>query len=177
MGRPKRIRRRINASVHRIININQLDDLSAIAAIRQNEIDILVNLNGYFGDHRTSIFAKRAAGIQVNYLGFPGTLGASYLDYIIADQHVIPLDHMDFYTEKVAYLPDCYQANDSKREIGHHLVSRGQCGLPQSGFVFCCFNQSYKITQEVFDCWMRILNKSKVASCGFSKAMRAQKLI
>src|ERR1019366_4704402 len=98
--------------------------------------DILVNLNGYFGEHRTRMFSQRPAPIQVNYLGFPGTLGATYLDYIIADQHVIPNDNKAFYTEKVVYLPDCYQANDRKKKIVMRLFSRVECGLPQKGFVF-----------------------------------------
>ena len=151
------IRRRINASLNNIIDISQLDDSSAVAAISENQIDILVNLNGYFGEHRTRVFSQRPAPIQVNYLGFPGTLGASYMDYIIADQHVIPDDHKAFYAEKVVYLPNCYQANDQKKEIGTRLFSRVECGLPQKGFVFCCFNNNYKITPEVFDCWIRIL--------------------
>ena len=151
------IRKRINASVRGIIDISKLSDSSAVAAICENQIDILVNLNGYFGKHRTQVFAQRPAPIQANYLGFPGTLGASYIDYIIADQHVVPPSHKEFYTEKVVYLPDCYQANDRKKEIGTRLFSRAECGLPQNGFIFCCFNNNYKITPEVFSCWMRLL--------------------
>ena len=153
------IRRRINHSVHGVINIQQLSDPSAVAAICENQIDILINLNGYFGEHRTRVFAQRPAPIQVNYLGFPGTLGASYIDYIIADQHVIPPDHNAFYTEKVVYLPNCYQANDRKREIGTRFYSREECGLPEKGIVFSCFNNNYKIMPDIFDCWMRILKQ------------------
>jgi predicted O-linked N-acetylglucosamine transferase (SPINDLY family) len=153
------IRRRIAAAVSGIIEISELSDASAAAAIRDRQIDILVNLNGYFGAERTGVFAERPAPIQVNYLGFPGTLGAPYIDYIIADQCVIPPGHEEFYTEKVAYLPECYQANDEKKEITARVFSRAECGLPQQGFVFCCFNNNYKITPEVFDCWMRILGR------------------
>jgi predicted O-linked N-acetylglucosamine transferase (SPINDLY family) len=153
------IRSRIDAAVHEIIEIRQLSDAAALAAIREKQIDILVNLNGYFGEQRTQLFANRAAPIQVNYLGFPGTLGASYIDYIIADQHLIPENHKPFYNEKVIYLPDCYQANDSKRKIGPNVPSRLQCSLPQTGFVFCCFNNSYKILPDVFDRWMQILSQ------------------
>jgi len=103
------------------------------------------------------VFAQRPAPIQVNYLGFPATLGASYSDYIIADRQVIPPSDREFYTEKVLYLPDCYQANDRKRAIAPRTFSRVECGLPQTGFVFCCFNNNFKITAEVFDRWMRIL--------------------
>src|SRR5262249_23355093 len=110
------IRRRINAAVPNMINIRQLDDAAALAAIRERQIDVLINLNGYFGEQRTHLFAARAAPVQVNYLGFPGTLGASYMDYIIADRRVIPENHKPFYNEKIVYLPNCYQANDDKRK-------------------------------------------------------------
>jgi protein O-GlcNAc transferase len=153
------IRRRINAALHEMVEIRQLSDMSALAAIRDKQIDVLVNLNGYFGEQRTQLFAARAAPIQVNYLGFPGTLGASYMDYIIADRHVIPESHKTFYDEKVVYLPNCYQANDRKRTIAAGIPSRLECGLPESGFVFCCFNNSYKILPDVFDRWMRILSQ------------------
>ena len=153
------VRKRINASLHRIVDISRLSDTSAAAAISENEIDILVNLNGYFGEERTAVFANRCAAIQVNYLGFPGTLGASYMDYIIADQHVIPEKHKEFYTEKIAYLPNCYQANDNKKKIGTYNFTRLELGLPEKGFIFCCFNNNYKILPDVFDCWMRILKK------------------
>ena len=136
-----------------------MSDTSAAAAIFENEIDILVNLNGYFGEERTAVFANRCGAIQVNYLGFPGTLGASYMDYIIADQHVIPEKHKQFYTEKVVYLPNCYQANDSKKKISTYNFTRLEVGLPEKYFVFCCFNNNYKILPDVFDCWMRILKK------------------
>jgi len=153
------IRQRINASVPNIIDISRVSDLSAAEAIGDNQIDILVNLNGYFGRHRMGVFAQRAAPIQVNYLGFPGTLGATYMDYIIADKHVIPDKNKAFYNEKVVYLPNCYQANDQKKKIGTQAFSRHECGLPEAVFVFCCFNNSYKITPSIFDCWVRILKR------------------
>lgn len=152
-----KIRARIDAALHKIIDIRQLSDAAALAAIREQEIDILVNLNGYFGEHRTQLFAQRASPIQVNYLGFPGTLGASYMDYIIADRCVIPEDQKNFYQEKVVHLPHCYQANDRKKEIAPRRPTRAENGLPETGFVFCCFNNSYKILPDVFDRWMRIL--------------------
>jgi predicted O-linked N-acetylglucosamine transferase (SPINDLY family) len=154
-------RQRIDASVQGVIDISGLSDPQAVAAIRDHRIDILVNLNGYFGDNRTGVFARRAAPIQVNYLGFPGTLGAGYMDYIIADQHVLPAEHRPFYAEKVAWLPNCYQANDDKKEIAAQIFTREECGLPAEGVVFCCFNNAYKITPAVFDVWMRILTQVK----------------
>ncbi len=155
------IRRRINTAVPEpeMVDIRRLSDAAAVAAIRERQIDILVNLNGYFGEQRMQLFAARVAPLQVNYLGFPGTLGASYMDYIIADRHVIPENHKIFYNEKVAYLPNCYQANDSKRKIAAKLPTRSEFGLPESGFVFCCFNNSYKILPNIFDRWMRILSR------------------
>jgi predicted O-linked N-acetylglucosamine transferase (SPINDLY family) len=105
------------------------------------------------------LFTHRMAPIQVNYLGFPGTLGANYIDYIIADRFVIPEDHKPFYNEKVVYLPNCYQANDSKRKIAAGAPDRLECGLPASGFVFCCFNNCYKILPDMFDRWMRVLSQ------------------
>jgi len=153
------IRDRIKATVHATIEIRRLSDALALAAIREKQIDILVNLNGYFGEQRTQLCASRAAPIQVNYLGFPGTLGARYMDYIIADSHVIPETQKPFYSERVVYLPTCYQANDSKRKIAANVPSRLECGLPESGFAFCCFNNSYKILPNVFDRWMRILSQ------------------
>jgi predicted O-linked N-acetylglucosamine transferase (SPINDLY family) len=152
-------RRRINAGVDRVIPLRELNDIRALAAIRECRIDILVNLNGYFGDDRARLFAHRAAPLQVNYLGFPGTLGARYMDYIIADRVVIPPNQREFYCEKVAYLPHCYQANDRNREIADLVYSRAECGLPAHGFVFCCFNNAYKITPAMFARWMRILTQ------------------
>ena len=152
-------RRRIDASVQGVINIRELSDPRAAAAIRDSGIDVLVNLNGYFGEARTRVFARRPAPIQVNYLGFPGTLGATYMDYIIADRHVIPPAHRPFYTEKVVTLPHCYQANDRQKEISTRDFSRADCGLPAGGVVFCCFNNAYEITPEIFGCWMRILQR------------------
>jgi predicted O-linked N-acetylglucosamine transferase (SPINDLY family) len=150
-------RQRIVSSVDRIVDIAGLSDPDAVAAIRDRRIDILVNLNGYFGDHRSGVFARRAAPIQVNYLGFPGTLGASYMDYIVADAVVLPEAQRPFFVEKVVTLPNCYQANDDARPIADRNFSRRECGLPAQGFVFCCFNNAYKITPAMFDVWMRIL--------------------
>lgn len=150
-------RRRIEACVHRVLPIRALADPDAVAAIRDCQIDVLVNLNGYFGDERTRVFARRAAPIQVNYLGFPGTLGASYMDYIIADRHVLPDADKPFYSEKVAHLPNSYQANDNIRPIAPRSFDRADCGLPAHGVVFCCFNNAYKITPDVFERWMQIL--------------------
>lgn len=151
------MRSRINTAFTNIIDITTMTDLEAVKIIEQLQIDILVNLNGFFGKARQGIFALRAAPIQVNYLGFPGTLGASYMDYIIADRIVLPKSSEQFYVEKVLALPDSYQANDCNREMSSKIFNRADEGLPETGFVFCCFNNSYKITATTFDSWMRIL--------------------
>lgn len=150
-------RKRIETAVHRITPIRSLNDTQAAQAIRDSGIDILVNLNGYFGDDRTRVFAQRPAPVQVNYLGFPGTLGASYMDYIVADATVIPDAQRPFFTEKVVHLPDSYQANDRTRAIADRVFTRDELGLPPDGVVFACFNNNYKITPQTFDGWMRIL--------------------
>jgi predicted O-linked N-acetylglucosamine transferase (SPINDLY family) len=141
------------------IDIGELRDTEAAAKIHAAEIDILVNLNGYFGKLRMDVFAQRPAPLQVNYLGFPGTLGAPYIDYIIADAVVIPEDEQRFYDEQVVTLPGCYQVNDSKGRVVAAAPSRAQTGLPEHGFVFCNFNQSYKLTPDTFAGWMRILSR------------------
>lgn len=138
------------------IDIGALNHGQAAAKIREAEIDILVNLNGYFGKLRMEVFAQRPAPLQVNYLGFPGTLGAPYIDYLIADATVIPPQEQHFYDEQVVTLPGCYQVNDDRRTIAAR-PTRQETGLPEQAFVFCNFNQSYKLTPDVFAGWMRIL--------------------
>ena len=152
-----RWRRRIVDCVHRVVSIRDLDTREAVKAVQDEHIDVLIDLAGYCGEQRTDLFSQKPAPIQINYLGFPGTLGAAYIDYIIADRCVIPPNNRQYYTEKVVYLPNCYQANDAARPIGTTTVSRAECGLPATGFVFCCFNNSHKITPEMFSRWMRIL--------------------
>ena len=101
--------------------------------------------------------ALRPAPIQVSYLGYPGTMGASFIDYLLVDDFVAPADQQPFFTEKLWHLPGCYQVNDSQREIAAHTPSRADCGLPKTGFVFCCFSNNHKITPTMFDVWMRLL--------------------
>jgi protein O-GlcNAc transferase len=155
------IRKRLEAAFDRFIDVSRLSDAVAAARIASEEIDILVNLNGYFGERRMGIFAHRPAPVQVNFLGFPATLGAPYIDYIIADRIVIPENERQFYTEQVVTLPDSYQVNDSRRAIAAQTPSRAACGLPESGFVFCSFNQSYKLAPDIFERWMAILKQTR----------------
>jgi len=153
-------RRRLEAAFDKCVAIADLSDAGAAEAIAAEGIDILVNLNGYFGEQRMGIFAHRPAPIQVNYLGYPGTLGAPYIDYILADRYVIPEAERHCYTEQVIWLSDSYQANDDRRFIPQSAPERAALGLPKTGFVFCNFNQSYKLTPAVFARWMNILRKT-----------------
>jgi len=119
-----------------------------------------VDLKGYTTDARPGIFACRAAPVQVSYLGYPGTVGADYIDYLIADRVLVPEGMEHHYQEKLVFLPGSYQVNDAKREIAGTLYSRTEAGLPETGVVFCSFNNSYKITPAMFDVWMRILDRT-----------------
>ncbi|HSS14580.1 MAG TPA: tetratricopeptide repeat protein, partial [Rhizomicrobium sp.] len=152
------------------IDIGELRDGEAAEKIRAAGIDILVNLNGYFGKHRLGVFAGRPAPLQVNYLGFPGTLGAAYMDYIIADEMVIPKDEHRFYDEQVVTLPGCYQVNDDRGRPMAPIPGRAEAGLPERGFVFCNFNQSYKLTPDIFACWMRLLKQVDLSVLWLLKA-------
>jgi len=150
------LRRRMNAAFDEVVPIAALPDDEAARAVAERRIDILVNLNGWFGLGRTGVFARRPAPVQVNYLGFPGTLGAPYLDVIVADAHTIAAGEEGAYVERVARLPHSYQANDRQRAIGPATTREAQ-GLPDAAIVFACFNNTYKITPATFASWMRIL--------------------
>ena len=152
-------RKRIISAFDEIVDITRMTDMDAASLIAAKEIDILINLNGYFGEARQGIFSYKPSPIQVNYLGFPGTLGVDYIDYLIADKIVIPEQSRPYYSEKIAYLPNSYQANDRKRELSGKTFTRSELGLPEKGFVFCCFNNNYKITPSTFDVWMRLLKQ------------------
>jgi protein O-GlcNAc transferase len=154
-------RRRLEAAFEHFIDVRDRSDQDIAALVRRSEIDIAVDLMGFTKDHRLGVLARRAAPIQVNYLGYPGTTGAPYMDYILADATVIPEDHDAFYAERVVRLPGTYQINDNRRAIGQRTPTRGECGLPQSAFVFCCFNNPQKITPEIFDIWMRLLQATE----------------
>ncbi|WP_445221031.1 tetratricopeptide repeat protein [Bradyrhizobium sp. Pa8] len=151
------MRRRIEAAFERFVDAKPQSDAQIAELVRTLEVDILVDLKGYTQDARTGIFAMRPAPIQVNYLGFPGTIGAGFIDYIVADRNVIPEHDFDCYAEKIAWLPESYQANDRDRAIADLMPVRVEHGLPDDAFVFCCFNDNYKITPDVFSSWMRIL--------------------
>jgi predicted O-linked N-acetylglucosamine transferase (SPINDLY family) len=138
-------------------DVRAMSDRQIVELSRQEGIDIAIDRKGFTKNARTRLFAAGLAPIQVNYLAYPGTMGADYIDYIIADPVLIPDELRGFYTEKIAYLPNSYQPNDRKRIVSDRIFSRAELGLPETAFVYCCFNQNYKITPDVFALWMRIL--------------------
>jgi predicted O-linked N-acetylglucosamine transferase (SPINDLY family) len=133
--------------------------MEVAALSRKLGIDIAIDLAGHTHDCRTGIFSYRAAPIQVSYLGYPATMGADYIDYIIADDVVIEEKNRIHYMEKIAYMPHSYIAGDREREISKRIFTRLELGLPESGFIFCCFNAVYKINPSVFDVWTEILQR------------------
>ena len=151
------MRRRLLGAFERFLDVRGRTDADIATIMRQLEIDIGVDLKGYTQDARPGILAHRPAPIQAQYLGFPGTMAAPYIDYIIADSVVVPPDEEGWYSEKIARLPDSYQCNDSKRRVAERRPSRAEAGLPEQGFVFCCFNNNFKIQPKVFAVWMRLL--------------------
>jgi protein O-GlcNAc transferase len=151
------LRRRTKSAFEDFIDVRNLNDADLAALIRRREIDILVDLMGFTFAGRFGVLARRAAPIQVNFLGYPGTMGADWMDYIIADPTIIPREHFDFFSERVVWLPHSYQANDDKSPIAEQVPTRTECGLPESAFVFCCFNNTFKINPQIFDVWMRLL--------------------
>ncbi|HYC66515.1 MAG TPA: tetratricopeptide repeat protein, partial [Reyranellaceae bacterium] len=151
------MRARLEKGFDRFIDMRATSDLEVARWLRDNEIDIAVDLKGFTAANRAGIFSHRGAPLQVAYLGFPGTMGAPFIDYLIADHHVVPPGHERFYSEKIVRLPDCYQVNDRRRSIDAKTPSRAALGLPESAFVFCSFNNNYKIRPDVFDVWMRLL--------------------
>ena len=157
LNRSSAMRKRIAGAFEHFFDVETRNDDEVAAFIRYSEIDILVDLMAHTQNARFGILARHPAPIQVNYLGYPGTTGSSAVDYIVADSTVIPEEHLRFYSEQVVWLPDSYQANDSKKQISEPRPLRPECGLPQDAFVFCCFNSTFKITPELFDLWTRLL--------------------
>ena len=147
---------RMKRAFDRFIDASGMTDQDIAQLIHRLEVGIAIDLMGFTEGSRTDIFAQRAAPIQINYLGYPGTIGAPYIDYIIADHVVVPHRQQKFYSEKIIYMPDSFQANDRSRHISSNTFTRQQLGLPAEAFVFCCFNNNYP---AVFDVWMRILDR------------------
>jgi predicted O-linked N-acetylglucosamine transferase (SPINDLY family) len=153
-------RKQIESGCDQFVDIREMSYEAAAERIHQDKVDILVEMMGFTGtDNRLEICALRPAPIQVSYLGFPGSIGADFFDYIITDRIVSPPEHAPYYTEKLAYLPHCYQVNNHEQQISDTLYRRQDFGLPQHGFIFSSFNQPYKIEPVMFDVWMRILKQ------------------
>lgn len=150
------MRSRLKKAFDHFEDVRGLSDAEVARLLRTRETDIAIDLNGHTQDARPGIFAHHPATLQVNYLVYPGTTGASYMDYVLADRIVLPVDQQPFFSEQIVHLPDCYQANDATRAVPD-APSRADCGLPQDGFVFCCFNNSCKLNPPVFDIWMKLL--------------------
>ena len=151
---------RIKKGVDYFYNVQSMSDYVLVKYARSLEIDIAIDLSGFTGGNRQGIFAMLIAPIQVNYLGYPGTMASDYMDYLIADSTVVPKKMQKYYSEKIVYLPNSYQPNLSKLNISQVLLSRQEVNLPVKGFVFCCFNNKYKITPNTFASWMRILKET-----------------
>jgi predicted O-linked N-acetylglucosamine transferase (SPINDLY family) len=154
-----RLRARMLMAFDQFIDARDMSTAQIAKMMREMEVDIAVDLGGYTSDTRTAIFSYRPAPVQVNYLGYPGTLGTEYFDYILADRHIIPPEQQHFYDERVVYMPDTYLPTDNSVQISPRTPSRNECGLPEIGVVFCSFSHDYKISPPVFDVWMRLLTQ------------------
>ena len=153
------ISRRIKNAFDQFIIVNLKTDKEIAEISKKLNIDIAVDLMCYTTNNRIKVFSHRCAPIQINYLGYPGTSGAKFIDYIVADKILIPKEKQKYYSEKIIYLPNTYQVRDSTQKISTKIFKRKDFGLPEKDFVFCCFNQNYKITPDVYDVWMRLLKK------------------
>lgn len=151
------LRARIVKAFDQLVDVRSLSDADVARLLRDREIDIAVDLKGHTEGSRPGILAHRPCPVQVNYLGYPGTIGAPWLDYIIGDAVVLPFSDQALYSEKIVHLPHCYQVNDARRAIAESMPSRADCGLPEKSIVFCCFNAAWKITPAMFGLWMRLL--------------------
>lgn len=153
------MRSRVAKEFDYFFDVTKINDRQVAQLSRDLRIDIAVDLKGFTEDARTGIFAEHCAPIQINYLGYPGTSAAPYFDYLVADKTLIPQESQQYYSEKIIYMPHSYQVNDSKRKISRRVFTRQELGLPERGFVFCCFNNNYKILPATFDVWVRLLKK------------------
>jgi predicted O-linked N-acetylglucosamine transferase (SPINDLY family) len=152
-----RLRERIRSSFDEFVDVRGWGTRQVAQWMREREIDIVVDLGGYTSDARSDILAMKPAPVQVNWLGYPGTMGVPTMDYILADRYVIPAGDERFYDEKVLRLPHAYLPTDASLQIAERTPTRAECGLPETGFVFCCFNHDYKVSPTVFAAWLRLL--------------------
>jgi len=148
---------RVSKEFDQFIDASYKSDKEVAQISRELSIDIAIDLKGFTKDERLGIFSYRVAPIQVSFLGYPGTLGLNQMDYLIADKTLIPQKSQEFYSEKIIYMPNSYQVNGRDRVIAKTTFSRQELGLPEDAFVFCCFNNNYKINPFIFDSWIKIL--------------------
>lgn len=154
-------RRKLEAAFDRLDDLFMLDDDAAVALARSHGLDIAIDLNGHTAGERGRLFAAGLAPVQVAHLGYPGSCGAPYIDYLIADASVVPASERVHYSEHIVELPDTYWFDNVAREVAASTPSRADLGLPDDGFVFCCFNNAYKLSPDVFDLWMRLLQDTQ----------------
>jgi predicted O-linked N-acetylglucosamine transferase (SPINDLY family) len=152
-------RRRLKVAFDRFLDVRAEGDHEVAQRLSAMQVAIAVDLKGHTDDARMGILARLAAPIQVSYLGYPATTGAHFIDYVIADNIVLPFDQQRFFTESIVHLPESYQVNDPTRQVSPRAFRRTEAGLPENGFVFCCFNNNWKINPSVFDIWMRLLKR------------------
>lgn len=152
---------RLKKSFDEFLEVDNLSDREIASLARQKNIDIAIDLAGFTQHLRTGIFSYRAAPIQVSWLGYPGTSGSDFIDYIIVDETIIPNTHREFYSEKIAHLPNSYMVDDSKRIPSKRVFTKDECGLPNAAFIFCCLNNDYKFNPNVLDSWSKILLNTK----------------
>ena len=153
------IRNRVIKSFDKFIDVRLKTTSEIVNMSRELNIDIALDLKGYTSNNRFELFTKRCAPIQISYLGFPGTTGSSCIDYLIADKIIIPDDYKTYYSENIIYLPDTYQVNDFTIKMSDKIFNKNDFGLPKDSFVFCCFNHNYKILPDMFEIWIRILER------------------
>tara|TARA_B100000131_G_C18118607_1_gene612069 strand:- start:1512 stop:3581 length:2070 start_codon:yes stop_codon:yes gene_type:complete len=153
------IQKRISSTFDKFINVREKTDQEIVKLSQEHKIDIAIDLMGFTKLNRFGIFVDKCAPIQINYLGYPGTLGSKCIDYIIADKFLIPKINQKHYSEKIIYLPDSYQVRDSSQKLSEKNYTKKDLGLPENSFIFCCFNRHYKINPKIFSLWMKILNK------------------
>jgi predicted O-linked N-acetylglucosamine transferase (SPINDLY family) len=152
--------KRISKTFDKFFYVRNTSDQDLISQSKKLEIDIAIDLAGHTGDNRVSVFSKKIAPIQINFLGYPGSIGP-YMDYIIADKNLIPEENKKFYFEKIIYMPDSFQPYDTKKKTTYNNYGREKFNLPKSGFIYCSFNSIYKVNPAIFNSWMRILKKTK----------------
>ena len=153
-------RARLESAFDQFMDVTGLSDMDVVARLRELEVDIAVDLMGHSGGQRTEILARGVAPVQVNYLGYPGSMGMPQVDYIVADAILIPAENRGDFSEEVMWLPDCFQANDSRRVIDQSPITRVEVGLPRDGFVWCSFHASHKLNPKMFDVWVRLVRET-----------------